>query len=739
MKNIEKFINEMTLEEKAGLCSGLDFWHTKPVSRLGIESVMVSDGPNGLRTQKSDSDHLGLGKAETAVCFPTGSALGSSFSKELAEKLGKTIAEAAKEEGLHTVLGPAINMKRSPLCGRNFEYISEDPCLAGELAASYVRELQNTGIGACVKHYAANNQEYCRMSTDTIVSERALREIYLQAFETVVKKAKPWSIMCAYNKINGTYCCENEWLLNQVLRKDWGFDGIVMTDWGAMNDRVKALKAGLELEMPGSYGVRDKLIIKAVEEGKLDESILDEAVSRLLEWIFRADVENSESNLSLDEQHDVARMLAEEGAVLLKNDDSILPLNRNKSIAFIGTFAKSPRYQGGGSSHVSSYRVTNALDLAKKNTFISYFDGWSDDGCNKDDERLAKAIKGAAEADISVIFAGLPDSFESEGLDRNHINLPECQNELIEKIVSVQKNVVVVLHNGSPVTMPWLKNVSAVLEMNLAGEAVGEATVNLLFGRANPSGHLAETYPLRIEDSPSAINFPGSGKKVVYREDVFIGYRWYDTLDIPVLFPFGHGLSYTTFEIVSASVSGWKISAEIKNTGRLAGKQVIQLYIKPPKSMEDRPVHELKAFTKVMLNPGEMKTIFFEIDERMLSYFCEEKKCWTFDSGCYQLELGFSSRDIRQVVVIDVKKDKKFEFSDTSTIGDIIDAGLLDKMPSFIYETGKAFGVGTDIQREAMDAEASLMIYRSLPVHSIASFLPVSDDFIEKVKKAAEN
>lgn len=735
MMDIDKLISEMTLEEKAGLCSGLDFWHTKPVSRLGLDSIMVSDGPNGLRTQKADSDHLGLGQAVTAVCFPTGSALGASFDTDIAGELGRTIADAAKTEGLHTVLGPAINMKRSPLCGRNFEYISEDPCLAGELAAAYVSELQKEGIGACVKHFAANNQEYCRMSTDTVVSERALREIYLKAFETVVRKAKPWSIMCAYNRINGTYCCENKWLLDQVLRKEWGFDGIVMTDWGAMNDRVKSLYAGLELEMPSSNGIRDRLIVKAVKEGKLDESVLDEAVRRLLKWIFRSGNNTGKGKLSLDEQHEVARKMAEEGAVLFKNDCSILPLNGKKSIAFIGTFAKTPRYQGGGSSHVTSYKVTNALDSVCSFASVSYFDGWSDDGCERDEDRLDAAIHGSAGADITVIFAGLPDSYESEGIDRRHIDLPCCQNELIEKVAELQENVVVVLHNGSPVSMPWLDKVKAVLEMNLAGEAVGEATVNLLFGAANPSGHLAESYPLRLEDSPSFLSFPGSGKKVVYREDVFIGYRWYDSLDMPVLFPFGYGLSYTSFEIVKASLDGRRVEAEIKNTGKLPGKQVVQLYINPPRSMEDRPVHELKAFRKVMLMPGETKTVSFEIDDSMLSYFNEDEKRWMFDSGCYRVELGFSSRDIKQVLQLNVKNDRKFELSETSTVGDILDSGLVDKMPSFIKEVGKCFGVGVDVQRDAMDSEASLMLYHSIPVHSIASFLEVPDDYIEQVKE----
>ena len=736
MPDIDRLIAEMTLEEKASLCSGLDFWNTKPAERLGIPSVMVSDGPNGLRMQSSTgSDHLGLGESDKAVCYPTGSALGSSFDCGIAYELGKHLGNAARGKGLHTLLGPAVNMKRSPLCGRNFEYLSEDPLLAGELAASYSRGVQDEGVGVCVKHFAANNQEYCRMSTDTIVSERALREIYLKAFEIVVRKAHPWSIMCAYNRINGTYCCENRWLLDDVLRKQWGFDGIVMTDWGAMNDRVSALLAGLELEMPSSFGVRDKEIVRAVEEGRLDLCVLDESVRRILKWVFRKG--NADGCLyTLEEQHSFAKRLAEECAVLLKNDGDILPLPKDRKIAFIGSFAKFPRYQGGGSSHVNSYKVSSALDEAFLYCDVTYEAGWCDDGMTRDQDLLDKAVEAGAAADVAVVFAGLPDSYESEGFDRKHINLPDCQNELIMKLAEMQKNIVVVLHNGSPVSMPWVDRVPSILEMNLAGEAVGEATAELLFGIADPSGHLSETYPLRLEDNPSYLSFPGSGKKVVYREDVFIGYRWYDSSGLPVLFPFGHGLSYTSFEIKNARIDGDTVSAEVCNTGKRAGSQVVQLYIRPPKASEDRPRHELKAFRKIRLDSGASCTVSFTISDEMLSYFDEGRMKWSYAGGTYTAEIGFSSRDILAELEFEKPKESEaFRYSDDVTVNDVIAAGLYGRLPQYIAEVGRHFGVGSGNESAAMGNEASSSIFHEMPLHSIASFIKVSDDFIEDLKE----
>ena len=512
MRDIEALVKEMTTEEKCSLLSGLDMWHTKPVGRLGIPSVMVSDGPNGLRKQAEKGDIIGINSAVTAVCFPTGSAVASTFDRKLLRSLGSALGTAARAEGVHTLLGPAINMKRSPLCGRNFEYMSEDPYLAGELAAEYTLGVQSHGVGVSVKHFAANNQEYSRMSTDTIVSERALREIYLCAFERVVKKASPWTVMCSYNRINGKYSSENRWLLTDVLRSEWGFDGIVMTDWSAINHRDEALEAGLELEMPSSYGIRDRQIVKAVKEGKVKEEVLDEAVRRLLSWIFRDSSDSNPVTYSLDEHHEMAKRIAWEAAVLLKNNNASLPLKDDEKVLFVGSYAKHARYQGGGSSHVSSYKVTSFLDGLD----VPFEMGWSEDGFTRDADALDRVIAKAGKYDKTVIFAGLPDSYESEGVDRKHMMLPPCQDELISEVTKVCDSVIVVLSSGSPVTMPWAEDVSSILQLHLGGEASGEACRDIIYGKVNPSGHLAETYPLRLEDNPSYLSFPGSGKKVVY-------------------------------------------------------------------------------------------------------------------------------------------------------------------------------------------------------------------------------
>ncbi len=489
------------------------------------------------------------------------------------------------------MLGPAINIKRSPLCGRNFEYLSEDPYLAGELSASYVAAVQAANVGVSVKHYAANNQEFRRMSVDTLVDERTLREIYLKAFETTVRKSKPWTIMCAYNKINGTYCCENKWLLTDTLRDEWGFDGIVMTDWGAMNERVDALKAGLDLEMPSSNGLNDKKIVAAVEAGELPLEVLDRAVQDLLVW-FERGLADEPAIASFDKEahHEASRQAAAQCAVLLKNEGDLLPLDKNSKIAFIGPFAGAPRFQGGGSSHINCFKITSALDAcSQENIEATYSAGISDDGITADDELLKVAIEQAKSAEVAVVFAGLPDSFESEGYDRSHMDMPQAQNQLISAIAAVQPNIVVVLHKGSPVAMPWLNEVSAVLDMYLGGQAVGAATVDILFGEANPSGKLAETYPLRLEDTPCYLQFPGDGKSVTYGEGVFVGYRWYDSRKMEVLYPFGHGLSYTSFSISDLKLStdtleeggSVEVSVNVTNTGKDQARGG-SVYIAPP-------------------------------------------------------------------------------------------------------------------------------------------------------------
>lgn len=534
-RDLKKIVSQMTLEEKAGMCSGLDFWHLKHVERLGIPEVMVSDGPHGLRKQDDKGDHLGMNDSIKAVCFPPAALSACSFDRKLMEEMGKTIGKEAQANDVSIVLGPAVNIKRSPLCGRNFEYYSEDPYLAGEIAAAFINGIQSQHVGTSIKHFAANNQEYHRMSNSSEADERTLREIYFPAFETAVKKAQPYTFMCSYNQINGTFASENKWLLTDVLRSDWGFKGYVMSDWGAVNDRVKGLEAGLDLEMPSSNGVNDSLIVQAVKDGSLKENILDEAVERILRIIFEYTDNRAPQDFTMEKDHEEARHIAEESMVLLKNDMQILPLKASEKVAFIGGFAKKPRFQGGGSSHINCFKITNALDSVPSDAQVTYAEGFPADKDLYDDALAAEAIKTAAAADKVVIFAGLPDSFESEGYDRSHMRLPKCQNRLIAEILKVQPNTVIVLHNGSPVEMPWLNDVKGLLEAYLGGQAGGTAVANILYGKVNPSGKLAETMPLKLSDNPSYLNF-GGGEKVEYREGVFVGYRYYDTKEMDVIY-----------------------------------------------------------------------------------------------------------------------------------------------------------------------------------------------------------
>ena len=550
---IKELVSRMTLEEKASLCSGLDFWHTKGVERLGIPSEMVSDGPHGLRKQDDKADHLGINDSIQAVCFPAGCATASSFNRELVTKLGETLGEECQAENVSTILGPAMNIKRSPLCGRNFEYYSEDPLVSTEMAGALVHGVQSKHIGTSPKHFMANNQEYHRLTSSSEMDERTMREIYLASFEGMVKKEKPWTIMNAYNKLNGTYLCENKEMLTDVLRREWGFDGYVMTDWGAMNDRVEALKAGCNLEMPSCEGATDAEIVAAVQDGTLDESVLDKSCEEYLNVIFKYE-ENRDKNavFQREKDHETAREIEEECIVLLKNEDALLPLSADKKVAFIGKYAEEPRYQGGGSSHINSFKTESAMDAVEflatvKKENITFAKGFDDVEDKADEALAAKAVEAAANADVAVIFAGLPDSFESEGYDRKHLGMPNCQNALIEAVAEAQPNTIVVLHNGAPVEMPWLGKVKAVLEAYLGGQAVGGAVVNVLYGNANPSGRLAETFPLRIQDTPCYLNYGGEHDKSVYSEGVFVGYRYYTSKEMEVLFPFGYGLSYTTF------------------------------------------------------------------------------------------------------------------------------------------------------------------------------------------------
>ena len=679
---IKDLLSQLTLEEKAGLCSGKDFWRTKPVDRLGIPSVMVSDGPSGLRTQVENG--VNENDSRTAVSFPSGCATASSFDRNLMRELGEILGEEANNFNISTVLGPAINIKRSPLCGRNFEYLSEDPYVAGELGAAYINGVQSKNAGTSLKHFAANNQETNRFSVSEEVDERTLREIYLTGFETCVKKAAPTTIMCSYNAINGELSSQNKWLLKDVLRDEWGYKGMVVSDWGAVYDRVKGIKADLSLEMPYSGGHTDNDIVEAVKAGKLTMEELDEAVSHVLEMVFNY-VEHKQSGVfDMEKDHAESARIAQESCVLLKNENAVLPVKASADkVLFVGCFAENPRYGGGGSSKIKCYKMTSAVDAAREAGLnVKYVKGYNEDFVTTTSALTEEAVAAARNADTVVVFAGLPESFETEGADRTNLDMPQVQNELIQKLAAANKNIVVVLHNGAPVAMPWVNDVSAILECYLGGENIGTAQVNLLFGKANPCGKLAETFPLRIEDTPCYLTYPGNGRTCVYSEGIFVGYRWYDSRKMPVLFPFGYGLSYTSFEYSDLKVSkaafkdtdGVEVSITIKNTGIVEGKEIAQLYVSDKTGVEIRPEKELKGFEKVNLKPGESKTVTFKLDKRSFAFWNTDINDWYAPSGKYVISVGASSRDIRATADVDVTSSTKKAFTITpqTTMGDML-------------------------------------------------------------------
>lgn len=728
-RDLKKLIMQMTLEEKAGLCSGLDFWKTKSIDRLGIPSIMMTDGPHGLRKQAGDSDHLGLNKSVPATCFPTAAGLACSWDRNLLQKIGIALGEECQAENIGIILGPGTNIKRSPLCGRNFEYFSEDPYLSSEMAAGHINGVQSQGVGASLKHFAANNQEHRRMTIDTIADERTLREIYLASFENAVKQSKPWTVMCSYNKLNGEYCSENKYLLNDILREQWGFEGLVVSDWGAVNQRADGMAAGLDLEMPYSYGTGDKKIVDAVKTGKLPESVLNAAVERILNIVFKVvDKEKQNATYDRNAHHKLAREAARECMVLLKNEDAVLPLKKSGSIALIGAFAKNPRYQGGGSSHINPSKLDNILEeitrIAGDKTRLTYADGYQAETDDINEELINQAKQTAANADVAIVFAGLPDRYESEGYDRQHMGLPKNHTVLIESVAEVQSKVVVVLSNGSPVEMPWIGKVKGLLECYLGGQALGGAIADVLFGAANPCGKLAETFPIVLNDNPSYLNFPGEGDKVEYREGIFVGYRYYDKKNIKTLFPFGYGLSYTTFEYTDILVDKKEISdketlkvfVKVKNTGNVIGKEIVQLYVRDKESSVSRPEKELKGFEKLELKPGEEKAISFSLDKRSFAYYSTELCDWHVETGEFEIIIGGSSRDIqlKETVKVNSTADLKKKFHRNSTLGDMMvnPAGIqiLKQMIEGVFEE--------DVEKDNMMAA----FIKYLPVHALSSF-----------------
>jgi beta-glucosidase len=671
MTNIKDIVSKLTLEEKCAICSGINNWRTTPIDRMDIPSVVVADGPHGLRKEKqSDTDVANvMQESELSTCFPPAVTLASSWDISLAEKMGKSIAEECKEQKVDVLLGPGVNIKRNPLCGRNFEYFSEDPFLAGAMAANYVQGVQKEKVGTSLKHFAVNSQEYRRMTVSSEVDERAFREIYLPAFENTVKVAQPYTIMCSYNPINGVHSSDNKKLLWDILREEWGFKGIVVSDWGAVNDRVKGILAGLDWEMPTSNGLNDKNIQNAVESGELKIEDLDKVVTRMLKFVYKCCENREQENYKADyDKHfETACEVASKGAVLLKNEKNILPLKKGKKISVIGELSKEMRYQGSGSSRINPYKLTSFVDyldeIKADYTFAKGYDITSDEP-NK--ALIKEAVAVAKESDVVLLFVGLTDDYESEGFDRLHLELPLAHNELIDAIKEVNKNIVVVLAGGSPMAMPWIDDVKAILNMYLCGCAGGKACYKLLYGEANPSGKLAETFPMSLRDNPAYLYYQMGPQTVEYRESIYVGYRYFDKAKREVLFPFGYGLSYTTFKYSDLKLdSGFmtdkdtlNVSFRITNTGDMAGEEIAQVYVKDIESTIFREEKALKGFVKVALDKGESKVVSIELDKRSFAFYNVAVNDWTIENGEFEILVGASSRDIKLSNKIIVSSDK---------------------------------------------------------------------------------
>jgi beta-glucosidase len=711
----KELVNRMTLEERAILLTGNGWWATHPIDRLGVPSISITDGPHGVRK----SQGAGLSTSVPATCFPTASALSCSWDADLVREVGVALGEESQAINVHILLGPGINMKRSPLGGRNFEYFSEDPVLAGRLAAAYIEGVQSQGVGTSLKHYAVNNQEFERMATSSNVDERTLHEIYLPAFEIAVRDGKPWTVMSSYNLVNGVYASEHEELLRDILRGNWGFAGFVVSDWGGINDRVAGLKAGTNLEMPGSGRYNANKIIQAVQSGALSTEQLDEAVTEVLAVILKAhDGHKADVSLDVDAHHALARRAASESIVLLQNVDRLLPLNINelRRTAIIGAFARLPRYQGSGSSQVNPTKVSNAYDelvkIAGNDQKFVYAVGYNSEG-EVTERLLDEARKAAVRAEVAIVFAGLPDSYESEGFDRASLDMPLGHKQLIEAVASVQPSVAVVLMNGSAVTMPWADRVKAIVEAWLGGQAGGGAIADVLTGAVNPSGKLAETFPNSIYDTPTFPHFPARNRHANYGEGIFIGYRHYDAKNLQPLFPFGFGLSYTTFAYtgIKASTSSIKdsddltVEVSVKNTGPVAGKEVIQLYLREQHPLVLRPEKELRAFQKVALSPGEEKTVTFRLSKRDFAYYDTAVRTWSVRSGDFDILAGGSSRDLplKATVAVQATDIRYPQLTRTSMLKDFQNH---PKGRAFYGELLEATGMEIPSLDEGLSAEA---------------------------------
>jgi beta-glucosidase len=747
-KKAKDLVAQMTLEEKASLLSGQTEWTTKAIDRLGIPAVYITDGPHGVRKAKG----FDIANTVPSTCFPTASALASSWNPELMQKMGQALGIECQANDVQILLGPGVNMKRSPLGGRNFEYFSEDPILTGKMAAALIMGMQSQGIGASLKHFAANNQEFERMTMNSSVDERTLYEIYLPAFEIAIKEAKPLTVMCSYNQVNGVYASQNSFLLNEVLKRQWGFGGLVMSDWGAVDNRVAGVQAGLHLEMPGNGGLNDKKVIDAIKSNQLSESRLDQIVTESLSVILQVS-DSHRTGVVFDKQkhNDLARQVSSECIVLLKNKESILPLRSTvKKVAVIGVFAQTPRYQGAGSSKVRPTQLSNAFDelqkLAPGTNFI-YSPGYSESG-ETSQKLIDNAVQNAKAAATVLVFVGLPDNYESEGLDRKDVFLPQGHNKLIEELVKANSNVVVVLMNGSAVAMPWANNVKGIVEGWLGGQAGGGALADVLTGKINPSGKLSETFPVRLEDTPTFLDFPDKDGTAIYGEGVFIGYRYYEKKKIEPAFPFGYGLSYTTFAYSAMEANGTlfkdtadiRVSFKVKNTGQLAGKEVTQLYIHEQNSVLPRPENELKHFEKIFLRPGEEKVVTFHLNFRDFAYYNTRIHDWVVNSGKFDIRVGGDSRNLilQKTINIEGTKIPVFKLTPQSMVkvfknhpkGNIVYKEIIRLMS----------GSENPESKESKNSEAIVDLYFSdMPVHRVTLILgsKFTEGMLEKMLKTA--
>jgi beta-glucosidase len=740
--NIDQLLTELTLEEKASLTSGSSFWYTAPVERLGIPRIMVSDGPHGLRAQPGEGDHVGLGGSLPATCFPTASAVASAWNPALLSRIGQALAQEARACNLSVILGPGINMKRSPLCGRNFEYFSEDPFLAGELAVGIVGGIQSRGVGTSVKHYAANNQETDRLRVDAQVDERTLREIYLPAFERVVKAEQPWTVMCSYNKVNGQSASENSWLLTTVLREEFGFEGLVVSDWGAVYHRVPALRAGLDLEMPPALGRSPEAVVAAVQAGEVKSEVLDARVRKVLELVAKGmPVLDLDESFDPEAHHALAREAAAESVVLLKND-GLLPLPVDASIAVIGEFARTPRFQGAGSSQVTPTRVDVLLDeLRAVYGDVPFAAGYGVGETVDDEALLAEAERVAGSADTVVMTIGLPGADESEGFDRTHLDLPANQLAALRAVAAVNPNVVVVLVNGSTVVLGDVTvHAKALVEAWLGGQAAGGAIADVLTGAVNPSGRLAETIPHRLEDNSSYFNFPGDSQVVRYGEGIFIGYRGYDKASQEVAFPFGFGLSYTSFTLSDLTVTtrgsvaegtfGAQVRVTVTNTGTVDGAEVVQVYVQDVDSTVARPVRELKGFAKVSLPAGSSESVSIELDQRAFAFWSVEQGRWAVEAGDFVIGVGANSRDLPLTETVTVEAPRlAVPLSRDSTLQEWMN----DPTGRDLIEKEIANGQSA----AAMDEEL-LGVIGNMPMSTLASFggMSLDHDSLDRVAAA---